>query len=227
MFALAGLASAAPLTDVIAQTPELSTLGSLLQAYPAVASTLANATNITVLAPSNSAFSTFLTSAVNASIAADAGLVPAVLSYHVLSGTIRSTDITAMPSFAKTLLSNSSYTNVTGGQVVKAEAVNNGVVFTSGLLAESNVTTADVAFDGGIVHIIDSVLTIPANDSATALAANLTALAGALTTANLVSTVDSAKVSDVHPFEDVSQFIPREICSTLKHHLGCDHLRAD
>lgn len=71
-------------------------------------------------------------------------------------------------------------------------------MITSGLLKQSRVTTADVTFSGGVVHIIDTVLTIPANDSATALAANLTALAGALTTANLVSTVDSA--SDVTIF---------------------------
>lgn len=102
------------------------------------------------------------------------------------------------PSFPKTLLMNSTYTNVTGGQVVKAETEDNSVVFTSGLLRESRVVTADVTFTGGIVHIIDSVLTIPVNDSATAVAANLTALAGALTTANLVSTVDSA--SDVTIF---------------------------
>lgn len=192
--ALAGLASGLSLTEVISSTPDLSTLGSLLQQFPAVVSTLANATNITVLAPSNAAFSTFLTPAVNISIQADAGLVSAVLSYHVLSGTIRSTDITATPAFAKTLLTNATYTNVTGGQVVKAQSQGGGVVFTSGLLKESRVTTADVQFDGGLVHIIDSVLTVPQSDSTTALVANLTALAGALTHANLVSTVDEAKV---------------------------------
>lgn len=196
---LAGLASGQSLTEVISQTPDLSTLGSLLTAYPAVASTLANATNITVLAPSNAAFSAFLTASVNASIQADAGLVPAVLSYHVLTGAIRSTEITATPAFPKTLLTNATYTNVTGGQVVKAQSANGGVVFTSGLLAESHVTTADVTFTGGVVHIIDSVLTVPVNDSATALAANLTSLAGALTQANLVSTVDTAKVSFSDP----------------------------
>lgn len=193
--ALASLASGASLTEVISQTPDLSTLGSLLQQFPDVASTLAGATNITVLAPSNAAFSSFLTAAVNASIQADAGLVPAVLSYHVLSGVVPSSAITATPAFAKTLLTNATYANVTGGQVVKAQSASDGgVVFTSGLLQESRVATADVEFDGGLVHIIDSVLTIPQNDSATALAANLTSLAGALTQANLVSTVDAAQV---------------------------------
>jgi uncharacterized surface protein with fasciclin (FAS1) repeats len=122
------------------------------------------------------------------------------LTYHVLNGTIRSTDIHDTPSFPKTLLTNSTYTNVTGGQVVKAETEDGGVVFTSGLLRQSRVATADVTFTGGIVHVIDSVLTIPMNDSATALAANLTALAGALTTADLVNAVDTAR--------DVTIFAP-------------------
>lgn len=193
--AFACLASGQSLTDVISQTPDLSTLGSLLQSFPAVASTLANATNITVLAPTNAAFAAFLTASTNASIQADAGLVPAVLSYHVLSGTIRSTDITSTPVFAKTLLTNATYANVTGGQVVKAQTEGSNVVFTSGLLAKSHVSTADVTFSGGVVHIIDSVLTVPQTPSATAVGANLTALAGALTQANLVSAVDTASVS--------------------------------
>jgi uncharacterized surface protein with fasciclin (FAS1) repeats len=48
----------------------------------------------------------------------------------------------------------------------------------------------DVKFTGGVIHIIDTVLTIPASDSSTAVAAGLTSLASALTTANLVSTVN-------------------------------------
>lgn len=48
----------------------------------------------------------------------------------------------------------------------------------------------DVTFDGGVVHVIDEVLTLPMNVSTTAVAANLTAVAGALTRANLVNAVD-------------------------------------
>ena len=51
-----------------------------------------------------------------------------------------------------------------------------------------------------MIHIIDQVLTVPVNDSATAVAANLTSLAGALTQANLVDTVDS--------LQDVTIFAP-------------------
>lgn len=198
LLALAGPALAQSLADVLSQTPDLSTLGALVSTHPMVADALAKATNITLLAPTNAAFATFLSQpGVNASIAADMGIARAVLLYHVLQGTVPSGDITAAPVFARTLLSNASFTNVTGGQVVQAQRVDDDVVFTSGLLRTSRVTTADVAFDGGVVHVIDSVLTIPQSPSATVLGANLTALAGALTSASLVSTVDTLAVS--HP----------------------------
>jgi uncharacterized surface protein with fasciclin (FAS1) repeats len=58
----------------------------------------------------------------------------------------------------------------------------------------------NIKFNGGVIHIIDTVLTIPASDSATAVAAGLTSLASALTTANLVSTVNGLK--------DVTIFAP-------------------
>lgn len=52
----------------------------------------------------------------------------------------------------------------------------------------------------GYVHIIDQVLTLPLPVSSTALAANLTALAGALELANLTETVDTT--------EDITIFAP-------------------
>jgi uncharacterized surface protein with fasciclin (FAS1) repeats len=54
--------------------------------------------------------------------------------------------------------------------------------------------------DSGTVHIIDSVLSIPGKPSISAINANLTDLAGALTKANLINTVDQAK--------DVTIFAP-------------------
>jgi uncharacterized surface protein with fasciclin (FAS1) repeats len=58
----------------------------------------------------------------------------------------------------------------------------------------------NIKFTGGVIHIIDTVLTLPISDAATAVAAGLTSLAGALTTANLVSTVNGLK--------DVTIFAP-------------------
>lgn len=55
-------------------------------------------------------------------------------------------------------------------------------------------------FTGGVIHVIDTVLTVPQNVSSTAVAANLTAVAGALTSAGLVETLDTAR--------DVTVFAP-------------------
>lgn len=58
----------------------------------------------------------------------------------------------------------------------------------------------DVNFTGGVVHIINQVLTLPQNISFTAEQAGLSAVAGALTKANLVDALDSAT--------DVTVFAP-------------------
>jgi uncharacterized surface protein with fasciclin (FAS1) repeats len=56
----------------------------------------------------------------------------------------------------------------------------------------------NVRYNGGIMHIIDRVLTVPVNTSTTAVAAGLSALAGAATGADLITTLDTA--SDITVF---------------------------
>lgn len=65
---------------------------------------------------------------------------------------------------------------------------------------EANEREQDIMFTNGIMHIIDSVLTIPLTPGFSAIDSNLTALAGALTQTNLVNTVDGLK--------DVTIFAP-------------------
>lgn len=48
----------------------------------------------------------------------------------------------------------------------------------------------DQNFTGGVLHIIDSVLTLPTDILSTASAANLTALRGAINATNLIDTVN-------------------------------------
>ncbi|KAI7969091.1 hypothetical protein EIK77_000050, partial [Talaromyces pinophilus] len=51
----------------------------------------------------------------------------------------------------------------------------------------------DLNFTGGVVHIIDKVLTVPLNVSSSAAAAGLSAVAGALQAEKLTETVDDLK----------------------------------
>lgn len=61
----------------------------------------------------------------------------------------------------------------------------------------------DITFTGGVIHIIDSVLTLPRTLSATAAAFNLTAVADALTQVGLVEVADS--VADITVFAPTNE----------------------
>ncbi|KAF4982844.1 hypothetical protein FZEAL_1636 [Fusarium zealandicum] len=190
--ALSGLVAAqsgTSLTDALAsQNDTLSELNGLLSAQPALARTLSRLSNITILAPSNDALQALLNdSSVAEQVAADPSIIAAILSYHVLNGTYYASNFTDTPMFIESLLTNTTYSNVTGGQVVEAVAMDDTVSFYSGLRAESNVTEANLNFTGGVIHIINRVLTIPMNLTDTAIAANLSAAAGALIQADVVS----------------------------------------
>ncbi|CAG9942442.1 unnamed protein product [Clonostachys rosea f. rosea IK726] len=168
----------------------LSTLTGLIATQNGTLEMLNSLTDITILAPNNDALKTFLGNTSVSDISPQQ--IGAILSYHVLNGTYYSDNVTDTPSFLPTLLNATEFTNVTGGQVVEAIKTDNNVTFLSGFRKQSNVTQANITFTGGVIHIIDEVLTIPLNLSATAIEANLTAAAGALTAANLTEPLDEA-----------------------------------
>jgi uncharacterized surface protein with fasciclin (FAS1) repeats len=117
-------------------------LNRLVNADPALLAALGNASNITILAPSNEAFSQLLNSSAGQGLANNTGLVTALLQYHVLNGTYTSQDFHNMSHFIPTMLTNQTYTNVTGGQRVEALMVDDRVVCYSGLLQNSTVSRA-------------------------------------------------------------------------------------
>ncbi|KAF3347298.1 hypothetical protein VD0002_g5418 [Verticillium dahliae] len=197
-FALSALVAAqdAPsLAEALAsQNDTLSSLGSLLASQPALVEALSGLTNITILAPSNDALNALLQdTAVAQQVTSDPSLVAAILQYHVLNGTYRAADVPDSAVFVQSLLSNETYEQVAGSQVVGAVAEDDSVTFYSALKAESTVTQADLEFAGGVIHIIDRVLAIPANVADTATAANLTSLVEAVTKANLAETLTQAE----------------------------------
>lgn len=193
--ALLSIASAQNLTSVLSSNSELSNLTTYVSQIPSILAQLSSATNITILAPSNQAFEKLLNSSAGSALLAgnQTAAIQALLTYHVISGTYPASAIPTTPAFVPSLLNEPRYTNVTGGQRVQVVRSGNSVNVTSGLKSISSVTKADLNFTGGVVHVIDNVLTIPQNVSTTAVASNLTALAGALTSANLVGALDSAR----------------------------------
>ncbi|KAF2235953.1 beta-Ig-H3/fasciclin [Viridothelium virens] len=186
----ASCVGAQSLTSVLQGNSDLSTLTSTLQKFPSLLQSLGSASNITILAPTNEAFNALFATPAGMAAQNDDGLLQAVLQYHVINGTYPASSIPSSGAFVPTLLTNSSYTNVTGGQRVEGISQNGNVTFFSGGKATSNVTQADVKFDGGIIHVINAVLTVPANITSTAQASGLSTLASALTQTNLLNTVN-------------------------------------
>lgn len=192
ILALAGqaLAQTPSLLQALNSSSSLSSLSGVLALNPQLVETLGNAQNITILAPSNTAFAK-IDNATLAGLTANTGLLTAILQYHVLNGTVYGSQVTNTSAFVPTLLTNPLFTNVTGGQRVRAQLSNGNVTFFSGLNYNSTVSQANVNFTGGVIHVIDSLLTLPENISSTATAAGLTSLRGALNATNLVNTVDT------------------------------------
>ncbi|KAK3298241.1 methyltransferase TYW3-domain-containing protein [Chaetomium fimeti] len=190
---LAAYVSAQSLASILANNnATLSTLTSLLALVPDVVQTLSTAKNITILAPSDTAFANLMArNPRSAELMRNPRALAGVLQYHVLMGRLLSSDFSPTPKFPSTLL-KTPFTNVTDGQKVGLVMVNGTAKVFSGYKQVATVVTADVDFDGGnVVHIIDTVLTVPANPSQTAINTGLTSLAGALTAAGLVGGVNA------------------------------------
>ncbi|KAE9961380.1 hypothetical protein BLS_002262 [Venturia inaequalis] len=219
LFSIAALVAAASaqgqgLAAVLAANQETAQLAGLVGTLPDVAGQLSSLQNITLLAPSNAALATLLNSSAGAGLASNPGLLQAVLTYHVLSGTYAASAIPTSPAFVPSALVDPKYANVSGGQRVEAFRSGDKVTFISGLLANSTVTQAvsspsaprqstpnpnpktdrenpqNLNFTGGIIHVIDHVLTLPQNVSTTLVNAGLSSLYGALNATGLLDTVN-------------------------------------
>jgi uncharacterized surface protein with fasciclin (FAS1) repeats len=144
LLALPALVSAqnTTLQSVLGSNSNLTTLAGLIQAQPQLLSALGSAKDITILAPSNAALATLLNSTAGAAAASDPGFIAALLQYHVLNGTFYSSQVTNTSTFIPTLLTNATYTNVTGGQRVEAISSNGTVSIISGLFQNSTVIQA-------------------------------------------------------------------------------------
>jgi uncharacterized surface protein with fasciclin (FAS1) repeats len=149
--------------------------------YDGIVAALAGPGTFTLFAPKNSAW-----------VDIPVGDLPvdqvtATLMYHALGSTVMAGDISASPVFAETLLTNQSYVlkGADKGQVVTAV-----ITGTDAKINDATVTTADIMCNNGVIHIVDTVLTIPILTSATATANGLTKLVAAVVEADLVGVVD-------------------------------------
>lgn len=113
----------------------------LLGQQPGLVRALSNSSSpITILAPNNAAFAKFLADPANKAAAGQSDVVAAILEYHVLNGSFPASKFTKEAQFVPTLLTNQSYTRVTGGQVVQVALDGSKAVVTTGLKEKSTTT---------------------------------------------------------------------------------------
>lgn len=112
-----------------------------------VAAALSGAGPLTVFAPTNDAFIAAGFPTIASINAADPNTLASILTYHVVSARIFSCDLTN-GQVATTLNTGTVTIATTSGVTVKG----------NGNTTASNVTSADIVADNGVVHVIDRVL---------------------------------------------------------------------
>jgi len=129
---------------VASANPDFSTLVSAIQAAELV-DTLNGAGPFTVLAPTNAAFNKLPAGALTALLANKPALQN-LLKYHVVPGKVLAAQVVTL----------TEATTVQGEKVTIR--VQNGEVF----INDSKVTSTDIPASNGVIHVIDTVLTVPA-----------------------------------------------------------------
>lgn len=108
------------LTEVLTKPSELSTFAKLLiKEQEPLFNSLDRNSGYTILAPTDKAFEAFFASSQGARFKDNPSAIFNLLEYHVLQGEFFSSAFTHKPAFVHTLLQDSEYTDVTGGQVVE------------------------------------------------------------------------------------------------------------
>lgn len=129
----------ADIVDTAVSAGSFTTLVAAVKAAGLV-DTLKGTGPFTVFAPTDEAFAKLPAGTVDA-LLKDIPKLKKILTYHVVAGKVMAADVVKLKS-AKTV----------EGSEVKIDA-SNGVK-----INDSTVTTADVAADNGVIHIIDTVL---------------------------------------------------------------------
>ncbi|KAL8902909.1 MAG: hypothetical protein Q9207_004298 [Kuettlingeria erythrocarpa] len=202
------------LTQLLQSNKNLSEFTTLLTSYGDIYANLSFQSEVTILAPNNDAFNKIPYSALGPAFEANQSqIVRSVLQYHILPGLHDASSYNGSFRFDKTFLQNSSYTNVTGAQVVGGVMQAGGVnVYTSGLGSRTTLVTAGLKFAGGIVHVIDTFLVPPQTFTQSVTQFNLTAAGGAVENARdeaRLLTFNSSLAEYVNSHKDLTIFVPQ------------------
>lgn len=121
-------------------------------------------------------------------MAANTTALTQFLLYHAVPLVMPARSFNTTPMFMPTLLGATTGATT---QYLGMQLMNNMAMVISGFKQMSVVTKADILFDGGVLHIIDRVLTLPGPPSLTGLETGMTSFYGALVKTGMVSAVDA------------------------------------
>lgn len=139
-------ADAGTIVDVAAANGDFATLVELVTAAD-LASTLSGDGPFTVFAPTNDAFATVPTDVLEG-LGADTKALTAVLTYHVVPGTVMAADLS----------DGQEVTTVEGTTFTVAIADDGAVSLTDGAGQTIPVVSTDVEASNGVIHVIGGVL---------------------------------------------------------------------
>ena len=164
------------LVELAQATANLSTLVEAVN-YAELGSVLSNESQkYTVFAPTNAAFTALLSSlGVSKLTDLDKATVKQLLLYHVVAGSVKSTDLT--DGYVKTA--------ATFGTTTSALSLLVGTSPNVTLNKDVKVTTANVEASNGIVHIVDKVIALPTVVTHAVNNPNFSTLVAALTRPDL------------------------------------------
>lgn len=133
-------ASAADIVDTAVSAGNFNTLVAALKAAGLV-DTLKGAGPFTVFAPTDEAFAKLPPGTVDA-LLQDPEKLKDILTYHVVSGSVRAADVMKMKT-VKTVEGSSVRIRAKGGKV---------------MIDNASVVKADIICDNGVIHVIDAVI---------------------------------------------------------------------
>jgi len=142
------------IAEFAASNSDLSNLTAALSAADGNLLSLLNGGNYTVLAPNNFAFEIFLDKNGFTSIdEVPKDILKNILLNHVISGTVKSSDLAAAVSG----YTSTNATNTDGNFLSMYFSTNNGVVFNG----VSTVLNPDIATSNGVMHVVDALIELP------------------------------------------------------------------
>ncbi|ETI24658.1 hypothetical protein G647_04027 [Cladophialophora carrionii CBS 160.54] len=192
----------ADLATVLNSTDGTSTISEVVSEVPGFLEAISGKTNITFLAPNDTAIALLLNSSRGDALEAGGeNYLLNLLLYHVLDGGYDNiTDYLVVP----TLLTSSNYTNVTGGQNVAFyyDDDENVVGFYGGLDYSPEGPATPIPFSQGWIYPINGVLQIPPSVSETVISGdfNGSSFVAALNETGLTEQIDL--------LHDATYFIP-------------------